>query len=292
MPRRSFFIIAILSMALAPAASQERTKRKGPVVRQADRILIESGDPGALFNFFAETLKLPVAWPLTEQQAYTSGSVSTGDIVLEMYRYGHQKEKPATARYTGLSFEPYPLEEALQELRIIGIPYEPPQPQVSILPDRTKGTAYTTVNIPSLSTPLLHVSLVEYSEQFLQVNVRRKQWGNRLLLNGGGPLGIESMHAIVLETVNHKNYETEWIRLLGKPDKKGYLHAVLGPAFHIIPGTKNSIQRIVLKVKALERAEAFLREQNLLGNKGNGEIFLEPSEVQGLHISLVEVPAD
>ena len=288
---RSLVIIAILSMTLAPAAPQERTKRKGPVVRQADRIQIESGNPGALFHFFADTLRLPVAWTLTEQQNYTSGSVSTGDIVLEMYRYGDREERPAKARYTSLSFEPYPLEDALQELRIIGIPYAPPQPLTSTLPDGTEGTAYTTVNLPSLSAPLLPVSLIEYSDKFLQVNVRRKQWGNRLLLNGGGPLGIESMYAIVLESANFNNYEAEWIRLLGKPEPDGYLHAVLGPAFRIVPGSKSGIQRIVLKVKSLALAEAFLREQKLLGNKENGEVFLKPSAVQGLHISLVETPA-
>ena len=292
MPRRSLILIAVLALTLAPAASQERTRRKGPVVRQADRILIESSDPGALFDFFAETLRLPIAWPLTEQQAYTSGSVSTGDVVLEIYRYGTRGETPAKSRYTGLSFEPYPLEDALQELRIIGIPYGPPQPHSSMLPDGTEGTAYTTVTLPSLSTPLLPVSLVEYSDQFLQVTVRRKQWGNRLLLNRGGPLGIESMHAIILESDNLKKYEAEWIRLLGKPDKNGYLHSVLGPAFLIVPGSKSGIQRIVLQVKSLFRAEKFLTDQKLLGNKEKGEIFLKPSAVQGLRLSLIETPAD
>jgi len=292
MPGRSLLIIAILALMLAPALSQERTKRKGPVVRQADRILIESSNPASLFKFFAETLKLPIAWPLTEQQAYTSGSVSTGDVVLEMYRHGDRKEAPAKARYTSISFEPYPLEDALQELRIIGIPYDPAKPYSSVLPDGSEGTVYTTVGLPSLSTQSLPLSLIEYSDQFLQVNVRRKQWGNRLLLDGGGPLGIESMHAIVLEAANYRNYETEWIRLLGKPDKKGYLHAVLGPAFRIVPGSVTGIQRIVLKVKSLARAEAFLQEQQLLGDKEKEEIFLKPSAIQGLRISLVDIPAD
>jgi hypothetical protein len=31
----------------------------------------------------------------------------------------------------------------------------------------------------------------EYSPEFLKVDVRRKQLGNRLLLNGGGLLGIQ-----------------------------------------------------------------------------------------------------
>ncbi|MBN2242716.1 MAG: hypothetical protein JW793_08495 [Acidobacteria bacterium] len=292
MLRRCLFIFAFLAAALPFGASQGRTKRKGPVVRQADRILIESGGPEALFNFFADTLRLPVAWPLAARQDYTSGGVSTGDIVLEIYRYGKREDGPASARYAGLSCEPYPLEDALQELRIIGIPYDAPEQHISTLPDGTEGTAYTTVNLPSLSHPTLPVSFIEYSDKFLQVSVRRKQWGNRLLLNGGGPLGIRSTHAIVLESANFKKDEAEWIRLLGKPDADGCLHAVLGPAFRIVPGSKSGIERIVLRVQSLTRAEAFLKEHALLGKEENGEIFLKPSAVQELAISLVETPAD
>lgn len=288
MIRHSIALIAILSMMLAPGTSQERTKRRGPVVRQVDRILIESNDPGTLFNFFTKTLQLPVAWPMAENETYTSGSVSTGDVTLELFRYGAQKNTPLKSRYTGLSFTPYPLEDALQELRIIGILYDPPQVHTSILPNRTEGAAWKTVALPSLSYPLLAVTLFEYNLQFLNVEVRRQQFGNRLTLNGGGPLGIVSMHTIVLESTNAKKDKSEWIRMLGKPDSDGYLTAVLGPAFRVIQGSRNGIQRIVLKVKSITDAEAFLKQQGLSGTRKKGEIFLKHSAVQGLNISLIE----
>jgi hypothetical protein len=148
------------------------------------------------------------------------------------------------------------------------------------------------VALPSLSRPLAPVSLFEYSDQFLQINVRRRQWGNRLLLDGGGPLGIVSTRAIVLESANFEKDEAEWIRLLGKPDEYGYLHAVLGPAFRIVPGSVSGIQRIVLRVKSLARAEAFLAGRKMLGEKEKEELFLKPSTVQGLRISLEETRAD
>jgi hypothetical protein len=288
MIRLSLVFISILSVLPAPAASQERTNRKGPVVRQADRILIESNDPKSLFRFFSETLRLPVAWPIAEHETYTSGSISTGNVTLEIYRYGAGKDTAGKARYTGLSLEPYPLDDALQELRIIGIPYNPPQIHTSFLPNRSEGTAWTTVELPSLSHPALPVSLFEYSPLFLNVAVRRMQFGNRLALNEGGPLGIASMHLIVLESANAVEDEAEWIRLLGKPKPDGDLHAVLGPAFRIVQGSTNGVQKIVLKVKSLERAEAFLREQKLLGKKNKEEIFIDSTGIQGLRISLIE----
>ena len=184
--------------------------------------------------------------------------------------------------------EPYPLEDALQELRIIGIPYDPPKVHTSILPDGTEGAAWKEVELPSLSYPALAVSLFEYNPLYLNAGVRRQQFGNRLALKGGGPLGIVSMHAIFLESTDVKKDESEWIRLLGKPDPDGYLHAVLGPAFRVVQGSQNCIQKVVLKVKSLARAEAFLKRQNLLGARSKEEIFLNPSGVQGLRISLTE----
>jgi len=286
--RHSIIFIGIFFILFSTGTSQERTKRRGPVIRQVDQILIESNDPKALFNVFSDTLQLPIVWPMSEHETYTSGSVSTGNVTLELYRYGTRKNATVKARYTGLSFEPYPLEDALQELRIIEIPYNPPQVHTSILPNGTEGAAWKTVELPSLSYPLLAVSLFEYNPLYLNVNVRRQQFGNRLALKGGGPLGIVSMHAIVMESTNVKKDKDEWIRLVGKPDPDGYLRAVLGPAFRVVRGSGNGIQRIVLKVKSLDQAEAFLKEQTLLGTRNKGEIFVNPSVVQGLSISLAE----
>jgi hypothetical protein len=286
--RRGIVFIVLLFISLPFGTSQERTKRRGPVVRQADRILIESNDPRALFEIFSETLQLPVVWPFAEHETYSSGSVSTGNVTLELYRYGARRSADVNARYTGLSLEPYPLEDALQELRIIGIPYDPPQVHTSILPDGTEGAAWKSVGLPSLSYPVLAVSLFEYNPLYLNVGVRRQQFGNRLALEGGGPLGIVSMHTIFLESTDVKKDESEWIRLLGKPDPDGSLCAVLGPAFRVVQGSQSCIQKVVLKVKSLARAEAFLKRQDLLGIRGKEEIFLNPSGLQGLRISLTE----
>jgi len=288
MIRSSLAFLVTLMLTLAPAAAQERQKRKSPVVSQVDRILVESGDPQSLFDLFSETLQMPVAWPITENPDYTSGSISTGEIVLEFFRYGARENTAAKARYTGLTFEPYPMEDALQELRIIGIPYDPPQIQRSILPNRSEGTAWTSVKLPTLSYPLMSVSLFEYSPYYLNVAVRRMQFRNRLTLDGGGPLGIVSTHLIVLESVEAEKDEAEWIRLLGKKKPDGYLHAVLGPAFQIVNGSGNRIDRIVLKVKSLDRAETFLKEKKLMGKKNEGEIYIDPAAIQGLKISVIE----
>jgi len=283
----------IAAMTAAAVTAQEDAAGNRCIIRQPDRIMIESGDPEALCDFFAEKLKLPVAWPFTANETYSSGSVSAGDVTLEFYRYGDKTNKPAVARFASLSLEPCQLDEALMRLRIKGIPYDPPQIRESTLPDGSEGPAWMQVQLPSISSPLFPVTLFEYSPQFLNTEVRRKVAGNRLVLNGGGPLGIASTLAIVLEFENLKKSETEWDRLLGNPGPDGYFHAEKGPALRLIRGSENGIQRIIFKVKSLAEAEAYLENNSLLGETANGEVFLKPSAVQGLRVSLAEnLPTD
>ncbi len=291
MIHRSVLLITLFTMAISVGASEQRTRRRGPVVRQVDRIQIESSEPKALFDFFADTLQLPVAWPITEHPTYISGCVSTGDVNLELYRYVGRKDSrgsSSVARFTGLAFEPYPLEDSLQELRIIGIPYSPPQTHESALPDGTQGLAWTTIALPSLSSPSLSISLYKYSSRFLNVEIRRQQLGNQLALNGGGPLGIKAVHEIVLATSDWERDQAEWTRLLGKAIAVGSYRAVQGPAIRLLQGTGDRIHKVVLKVESLARAQAFLKKRQLLGSTTTTEIFLSPSSIQGLNISLVE----
>ncbi|MEJ2109576.1 MAG: hypothetical protein P8Z37_06615, partial [Acidobacteriota bacterium] len=253
-----------------------------------DRILIESNDPKALFKLFSETLHVPVAWPMEEHETYMSGSVSAGDVTLEFYRYGTERRVPEKARCTSLFLEPYSMEEAVRNLRVSGVPYDSPQFHSSTLPDGSEGTAWTTVTLPSLSTSSLPVTLFEYSPLFLNMEVRRKQFGNRLTLNGGGPLGIISTHSIVVETEDPQKIKEKWKLFLGHADNDGLLIPERGPALRIIRGPRYEIQKLVFKVRSLPQAEDFLRNRNLLEKSRKGEVSIAPSSVQGLNVSLTE----
>jgi hypothetical protein len=291
MLHRSVLLLSLLAISVSAGVSEQRTRRRGPVVRQVDRIQIESSDPKALFDFLADTLGLSVAWPISEHPSYISGCVSTGDVNFELYRYVEGKDPArsgAAARFTGLALEPYPLEDSLQELQIAEIPYSPPQAHESTLPDGTRGLAWTTVALPSLSSPGLSVFLYKYSTRFLDVTIRRRQLGNRLTLKGGGPLGVEAVHEIVLETTNWDEDRAEWAPLLSSADTPGRYRAVQGPAIRLRRGNGDRIHKVVLKVVSLDRERAFLEKRRLLGSTTPAEIFLRPSGTQGLNLSLVE----
>jgi hypothetical protein len=287
-----FVLLLILSFALAAGTFAQISKRKGPIVRQVDRILIESGDPKALFNFFFADLQLPEAWPLAENQGYISGGVGVGNVTLELYRYTQRNDaparKPAEAHFAGLALEPYPLADALRELKTAGIPFSSPEPYVSKLPDGSRGVLWTTVPLPSFSKSGTSIFLYEYSSAFLKVDVTRRQLGNRLILNNGGPLGIQSVREIVIASTDFEKEKAAWKLLLGGSNASGSWSLGDGPAIRLAQGTDNRIQKIIFQVKSLNQAKAFLKKKQLLGAVSANEVSLNPSQVQRLNISLAE----
>jgi hypothetical protein len=286
--RRCLALFGLLILIPSYAAAQSEAYGKDSIVRQADRILVESSNPEELFRLFSETLLFPVAWPLQTNGKYTNGSVSAGDVTLEFYRYGESATAGSDARYTWLYLEPFSLEEAVRRLRVQGIPYGDPEFSRSTMPDGSEGNAFTIVRLPSLSIGSHSVSLFEYSPRFLNMEVRRKQFGNRLTLNGGGPLGIVSTDTVFLESAEPETTEAEWTRFIKNRRPDGRLQPEEGPSFRIVPGENRGIQKIVFKVKSLAAAEGFLRENKLWGGKAKDELLFAPAPVQGLRISLKE----
>lgn len=289
---RNRWALVFLIVALASMAAAQTGVRRGPIVRQVDRILIESGTPGALFEFFIEDLQLPEAWPVADSGGYVSGGVSAGNVTLEVYRYarrnGTLNPQSSTARFSGLALEPHLIADALREMKASGIEYASPQPAVSILPDGTKGVAWTTVPLPSFSKAGLSIFLYEYSQAFLKADVRRKQLGNRLTLNRGGPLGIQSVREIVLSSTNFKQGVAAWQNLLGAQTASGHWNLGTGPSLRLVPGSRDGIEMIVIQIRSLAQAKAFLKNKDLLGPTSLGKITIKPSRIQGLSISLVE----
>jgi hypothetical protein len=282
--------MAVLLCAMSAGIFAQTARRRGPIIRQVDHILIESSNPKALFSFFTEDLNLPIAWPMADSKAYISGGVGAGNVNLEIFQYTDRSGSlgKSQARFSGLAFEPYPLSGALTELQTSGIPSSPPESQYSTLPSGSRGVSLTSVALPSFSNPGFSIFLYEYSPAFLKVEVRRMQLGNRLTLNDGGPLGLQSVREIVIAAENAKNKQATWSRLLGKPYSAGVWHVGAGPAIRITEGQgSDQIQAIVLEVRSLDRAKQFLRSKRLLSPYGSS---LNPNKVQQLGIKLVESP--
>jgi hypothetical protein len=273
-------------------ASAQSPTRKLPIVRQADHLQIASGDPKDLFDIFTGKLELPVAWPFVETKDYSSGGFGTGTFMMQVFRSGATTAAagPESARYAGLAFEPYSLSECLSDLDARGIAHGPPQPYIGTRPDRTRGELWTTAALTGLSAGGMNILLYEYSPVFLNVHVRRNQLAGQLVLRKGGPLGVVSIEEIVIATGGRESQT--WQRLLepAQPDEPRRWKVGNGPAIRLIPGRSTRIERMTFVVDSLERAQAFLRREKMLGAAPKGELAINPARVQGLGIRLVETP--
>jgi len=282
-------LIALIAALFCIAEFQTPAQHRTLVVRQLDHLLVNSDDPGSLCALFTGTLQLPAAWPVSENQGYVTGGVSIGNMNLEVFRYPNQRtpaRKSREAYYSGLAFEPYPLDDALRELKLRGIPHDAPQPYLSTLPDGSRGVAWTTVAMPAYSRPRMSVFLYEYSPVFLKVQVRRRQLANRLTLNNGGPLGIRSAAKILIATPKLKKDAEVWAQLLGKQSEPGSWRLGSGPGIRLVQRGEDGIQELVLNIESLDRALAFLKKSRLLGPVSAGSVLLNPSQTQGLRIRL------
>jgi hypothetical protein len=280
--------IVILCFGVCMTASAQKDRPRGPIIRQVDHILVESGNPKALFTLFTDTLQLPEAWPLTENQGFITGGVGAGNVNLEIFRYAGAKAT-SRARYTGLAFEPYPLSNALRELKVRDIPYGKPEPYVSILPKGKEGTLWTTVGLPSFSHSGMTFFLYEYSPDYLNPAIHRKQLANRITLNRGGPLGIQSVQEIVLAAADPATASAAWQKLLGRPHSPGIWRMITGgPAIRLVKDSSDQIKEMVFKVNSLERAQVFLKKNDLLGTVSPQSVTINPAKTQSLKIRLIE----
>jgi hypothetical protein len=265
-----------------------------PVIRQVDHILISSDDPESLFEFFAGTMQLPVAWPLADYKSFSSGGIGAGNVNLEVLRSpvrkGSSPAKSTKARYAGVAFEPVPLVQSLPQLKTRSITHSPPEPYRSILPDGSEGTSWTTVVLTQISKPGLSVFLCEYNPAFLNVEIRRNQLGGRLVLDEGGPLGIRFVKEIVVRTKDLHGERERWQRLFlpVAPSTTNGWQIGNGPAIRLTSGPGEGIRRIVLRVTSLSRARNFLERKQLLGAVTAHGITLNAARIQGLDILLVE----
>jgi hypothetical protein len=130
----------------------------------------------------------------------------------------------------------------------------------------------------------MSIFLYEYSPAFLKVDIRRRQLGNRLILNNGGPLGIQSLGEILIASANFERDNAAWRRLLGEPKATGSWQVGSGPIIRLTRGPEDRIREIAFTVKSMDAAKSFLKKKQLLGIATGNEVFLHATKMQTLKI--------
>ena len=288
-------LFMVLLSAAGGSESHSQTRAPSPPIRQIDHIMIRAGDPRELFAFFAETLRLPTAWPLTSPRpGVLTGGVGFGNVNVEAIQVpGQTDPRP---RLIGFAFEPSALDDSLAELNRRGLTAGERRPLVATGSDGAKRTLWTNVTLRQFSDSdnpgdaTMHIFLSEYSPAYVNVDDRRARLRSQLVTSGGGPLGVVEVKEVIIGVVDLSVARQLWQKLLDPlaPTTPNAWQIGSGPAVRLVPANENRVQALLIRVASLEPAKAFLRDRQLLGTDVAGHVTIDPSKVGGLDLRLVD----
>jgi hypothetical protein len=288
-------LLLVSLSALDGSESSSQTRTTSPPLRQIDHIMIRSGDPRQLYAFFTETLRLPIAWPLTSPRpGVMTGGVGFGNVNVEAIQFpGQTDPRP---RLLGFAFEPSALDESLIELNSRGLTSGDRRPLVATGPDGSKRTLWTNVTLRQFSDSdspadaTIHIFLSEYSRAYVNVDERRARLRAQLINRGGGPLGVVDVKEVIIGAVDLEAARELWQKLVDptRSASSNLWQVGGGPAVRLVGANENRIEALVIRVAALARAKAFLRDRQLLGAETAGQVTIDPSKVGGLQLRLVD----
>jgi hypothetical protein len=288
-------LLVVLLSTLAGAKSSSQTPWTSPPIRQIDHIMIRTGDPRELYAFFAETLQLPIAWPMTSPRpGVVTGGVGFGNVNIEAIQFpGQTDPRP---RLIGLALEPLALDESLIELDRRGLTSGERRPLIATGPDGSKRTLWTNVTLRQFSDSdspadaTIHIFLSAYSPNYVNVEERRARLRAQLVNSAGGPLGVIDVKEVVIGAVDVGAARRLWQTLLEPtPSAASNTWQIgSGPAVRLVPANENRVQALLIRVASLDRAKKFLLERQLLGVDAAGQVTIDPSKIGGLDLRLVE----
>jgi hypothetical protein len=290
MDRRAFLKAGVLTAAgalssallLVPGYAQVSDLPNKSLVRQIDHIIIGSDEPEQLFRLFSEKLSLPVALPFQSYRTFSSGGIGFGNVNIEILARGAANFETQSG-LSAAALEPNSLSELLTGLDAHGVKHGAPNPFHQKDASGAERLLWTTVDINQ--SPFF---ICKYN---FDVDERRAGIQRELQKRSGGPLGIESVMELMIGVRDIAAAQREWSNLFGplRAGQEPVWQVGLGPAIRLVAAREDHLLLLRVKVNSLERARAFLKDQNLLGLDHLGsELSFDPSHVAGADIRLVE----
>ncbi len=248
-------------------------------IAQIDHLMIVAHDPDGLLHLFADTLDIPVAWPMADYGGFESAGVRLQNLNLEFVRSDAHipvlaLDPGSVAALRGIAFAPAgSVAETVERLGARGIDQQAPAP----------GMGWTNVALAGFFPP--HpIFVCHYVPDILRINP--DLYTDALRARDGGPLGVERVQEIVLGVPDVAEATEHWGRLLAPHPSPapGVWTLGEGPSLRLERAPEASIARIVLAVRDLGHAVAFVRAQGLLGEESAGRATLAPERIGGLAV--------
>jgi hypothetical protein len=253
-------------------------------VNKIEHFFASSPKAEKLFHFFSKELGLPVVWNFQSYGDFASGGVTLGNVAFELVTY---KGADITS-FNGIALEPAKhMEEFEKELDKLGIGHDSIDNSTVSKDSIGALRGWSTLTPVGLLPQEANLFVCDYKNR-QRIAENRKKGADQLKETNGGGLGVTSLIEIVIGETDPSKYEKQWLKL---PDvkKDGDLFIFRdGPALRLQEAEKNGISKIVIKVKSLKTAKAFLESRKILGKKNKDSSFILPEATDGLQIELVE----
>jgi len=275
-----------LSILFAGPLTAQTDPAPGTITR-VDHFYAQSPSPTALLELLMDDLALPVAWPYEDFGSFASGAVSLGNVGFEVVR-SEQSGESESAQFFGIALEPEGnTQSALAWLTQQGVDHATPKPFPADGPPAWENTA-----LPGLIPGTANVFVCDYKDRSMVLEGRRiaEEKFNEL---GGGPLGVVEVRELVIESADLARSLEHWSRLV--PNARHVGDEVLvdfdsGPRIRIHRADADRFAAIVLMVRSIEEARAFLEAAALSGADQGDSPSINPRAVGGLRILIAQAP--
>ncbi|MDR7152481.1 hypothetical protein J2W49_004457 [Hydrogenophaga palleronii] len=270
------------------------------ICRSIDHVMLRTENTEPLFSLLAETLCLPVTWPLQHSEFASFAWVHVGNTHLEIWAAKNNADLPAGCRLPlihGLALEPDELVFSIAELERQGMACKQPRPFQTVNADGRSVTNFTNVVVLDLSSPACcnffcdwgtEASIVPWATG-IRTRERHEVEQRRFAEVGGGPLGVVRLARVGMTCPDVERTTGHW-RTIAQIAANEPLK-IDGVAFDVWPGDRHQIDSLSLEVRSLPEARAFLEQRGLLGRETPQDLTLSERATGGLVFHLVEAVA-
>jgi len=262
-----------------------------------DHIMVRVDKVEPLLILFSDILGLPVSWPLQKKEFASYAWITLGNTNLEFWASTNNTDLPSNQTlplFSGFALNPPDLAASIALLEERQITCKSPR---SFLTKNRQGkqvTNFTNSVISDVSNSIFCVFFCKWGAdgtifpwtEKLTADERQLREQRQFEQCDGGPLGIIRLAEVLIATPEMSNTRRQWQAITGQTSDSFDLGRGVTLTLHA--GETVRIISIVLAIKSLAIARAYLASHSMLGDDSSDEVSIGASACSNLHIRLKE----
>jgi hypothetical protein len=263
-----------------------------------DHIMVRVREAEPFIRLFADIFALPVSWPLQRKEFATYAWITLGNTNLEFWAAADNTDLPIEQPlplFSGLALNPPDLGASIELLKARGITCKSPRPFMTKDHEGTHVTNFTNSVISDVSHSACCVFFCKWGQdgtifpwsERLTAEERQLREQRQFDQCRGGAIGVVRLAEITIATPEMSKTRQQWQAVTGQTSDTFDLGRGIALTLHA--GETVQITSIVLAVKSLAVARAYLASRSILGEDSPDEISIGGSACSDLCIRLKEV---